>query len=153
MESLLNFSRSASSSAHCPVSRNLDNWPVAIRLEEDIPLPKKNDVQECSNFHMITLISHASKILLKVIQKHLQNFIDSELSDVQVGFRKGKGTHDQIATFVGSWKKHASIKKMFIFVLLTIARLLTVSIMDSFEEYCRSSVFQFNLIYSEQKAV
>ena len=62
-----------------------------------IPIPKKGNAKECSNYHAIALISHASKIMLKILQARLQQYVNQELPDVQAGFRKGRGTRDQIA--------------------------------------------------------
>ena len=62
-----------------------------------IPIPKKGIVKECLNYHTIALISHASKVMLKILQARLQQYVNRELPDVQVGFRKGRGTRDQIA--------------------------------------------------------
>ena len=62
-----------------------------------IPIPKKGNAKECSNYHTITLISHASEVMLKILQARLQQYVNRELPDVQAGFRKGRGTRDQIA--------------------------------------------------------
>ena len=62
-----------------------------------IPIPKKGNAKECSNYHTMALISHASKVMLKILQARLQQYMDHELPDVQAGFRKGRGTRDQIA--------------------------------------------------------
>ena len=62
-----------------------------------IPIPKKDNARECSNYHTIALISHASKIILKILQARLQQYMNRELPDIQAGFRKGRGTRDQIA--------------------------------------------------------
>ena len=62
-----------------------------------IAIPKKGNAKECSNYHTIALISHASKVMLKILQARLQQYVNRELPDVQVGFRKGRGTRDQIA--------------------------------------------------------
>ena len=62
-----------------------------------IPIPKKGYAKECSNYHTIALISHASKVLLKILQARLQQYVNRELPDVQAGFRNGRGTKDQIA--------------------------------------------------------
>ena len=61
------------------------------------PIPKKGNAKECSNYHTIALISHASKVMLKILQARLQQKVNHELPDVQAGFRKGRGTRDQIA--------------------------------------------------------
>ena len=62
-----------------------------------IPIPKKGNAKECSNYHTIALISHASKVMLKILQVRLQQYVNRELPDVQGGFRKRRGTRDQIA--------------------------------------------------------
>ena len=78
---------------------NLENSAVATGLERSvfIPIPKKGNAKECSNYHAIALISHASKVMLKILQARLQQYVNHELPDVQTGFRKGRGTRDQIA--------------------------------------------------------
>ena len=78
---------------------SLENSAVATGLEKVvfIPIPKKNNAKEFSNHHTIALISHASKVMLKILQPRLQQYVNCELPDVQAGFRKGRGTRDQIA--------------------------------------------------------
>ena len=78
---------------------NLENSAVATRLEKVSfhSNPKKGNIKECSNYRTIALISHASKVMLKILQARLQQYVNHELSDVQAGFRKGRGTRDQIA--------------------------------------------------------
>ena len=72
---------------------NLENSAVATGL----PIPRKGNPKECSNYCTIALISHASKVILKILQARLQQYMNHELPDVQAGFRKGRGTRDQIA--------------------------------------------------------
>ena len=72
-------------------------WPKDWKRSVFILLPKKGNVEECSNYRTIVLISHASKIMLKILQARLQQYVNRELPDVQAGFRKGRGTRDQIA--------------------------------------------------------
>ena len=67
-----------------------------------IPIPKKGNAKECSNYHTVALISHASKDMLKIYQARLQQYMNQEFADVQAGFRKGRGTRDQLPTFTGS---------------------------------------------------
>ena len=78
---------------------NLENSAMAIRLEKlvFIPIPKKGNAKECSNYRTIALISYASKVMFKILQARLQQYMNDELPDVQAGFRKGRGTRDQIA--------------------------------------------------------
>ena len=79
-----------------------------------------------ANYHTIALISHASKVMLKILQARLQQYVNHELPDVQAGFRKGQGTRDQIANIPGSWKKQESSRKTSISALLTMPKPLTV---------------------------
>ena len=72
-------------------------WPQDWKRSVFIPIPKKGNAKECSNYCTIALISHASKVMLKILQASLLLNVNQELSDVQAGFRKGKGTRDQIA--------------------------------------------------------
>ena len=72
-------------------------WPQDWKRLIFIPIPKKGNAKECSNYCTIALISHASKVMLEILQARLQKFVSQELSDVQAGFRKGRGARDQIA--------------------------------------------------------
>ena len=78
---------------------NLKNSAVATGLEKVNfhPIPKKGNAKQCSKYHTIALISHTSKVMLKILQARLQQYANHELPDVQAGFRKGRGTKDQIA--------------------------------------------------------
>ena len=86
-------------------------WPQDWKRSVFIPIPKKGNAKECSNCHIIALISHTSKVMLKILQARLQQHVNLELPDVQAGFRKGRGTKDQIANFAGSSKKQESSRK------------------------------------------
>ena len=70
-----------------------------------IPIPKKGNAKDCSKYHTISLISHTSKVMLKILQARLQQYVNDELPDVQAGFRKGRGTRDQIANICWIIKK------------------------------------------------
>ena len=83
-------------SIHQQIGKN-QQWPQDWKRSVFIPIPKKGNAQNCSNYHTYALISHASKVMLKILQARLQQYINHELPDVQVGFRKGRGTRDQIA--------------------------------------------------------
>ena len=72
-------------------------WPQDWKRSVFIPIPKKGNAKECSNYHTVALISHASKVMLKILQVRLQQYMNCELPDVQAGFRKGRGPRDQIA--------------------------------------------------------
>ena len=75
----------------------LQQWPQDWRMSVFIPITKKGNVKECANYCTIALISNASKVILKILQARLQQYVNHELPDVQAGFRKGRGTRDQIA--------------------------------------------------------
>ena len=80
-----------------------------------IPIPKKGNAKECSNYHTIALISHTSKVMLKILQARLQQCVNCELPDVQAGFRKGSGTRDQIANVLDHQKsKRVPEKHLFL---------------------------------------
>ena len=72
-------------------------WPQNWKWSIFIPIPKKGNAKECSNYRTIALISHTSKVMLKLLQARLQQYMNHELPDVQAAFRKGRGTRDQIA--------------------------------------------------------
>ena len=76
-------------------------WPQDWIRSVFLPIPKKGNAKECSNYHTIALISHASKVMLKIIQVRLQQYVNRELPNVQAGFRKGRRTRDQIANIMG----------------------------------------------------
>ena len=96
---------------------NLENLAVAIGLESSvfIPIPKKGNAKECSNYHTIALISHASKVMLKILQARLQQYMNRELPDVQAGFRKGRGTRDQTANIQWIIEKAREFQKNIYF--------------------------------------
>ena len=83
----------------CQQMWKTQQWPQDWKWKRSIfiPIPKKGNAKECSNYHTIALISHASKVMLKILQARLQQYMNCELPDVQPGFRKGRGTRDQIA--------------------------------------------------------
>ena len=99
-------------------------WPQDWKRSIFIPIPKKGNAKECSNYHTIALISYASNAMLKILQARLQQYVNRELPDVQAGFRKGGGTRD--ATSAGSWKNQESFRKTSISALLTMPKPLTV---------------------------
>ena len=72
-------------------------WPRDCKTSVFIPIPKKGNAKECSNYSTIALISHASKVMLKILQARLQQYVNREFPDVQAGFRQGRGTRDQIS--------------------------------------------------------
>ena len=80
-----------------PANLKILQWPQDWNRSVFIPVPKKGNARECSNYCTIAFISHASKVMLKILQARLQQYVNHELPDVQAGFRKGRGTRDQIA--------------------------------------------------------
>ena len=86
-------------------------WPQDWKRSDFIPIPKKGNAKECSNYLTIALISHASQVMLKFLQARLQQYVNRELPDVQGGFRKGRGTRDQTANTTGSSKNQENSRK------------------------------------------
>ena len=86
-------------------------WPQDWKKSVFIPIPKKGNAKECSNYRKITLISHASKLMLKILQARVQQYVNCELPDVQAGFRKGRGTRDLIANIRWIIKKAREFQK------------------------------------------
>ena len=86
-------------------------WPQDWQRSVFIPIPKKGNAKECSNYHTIALISHDNKVMLNILQARLQQYMNHELPDVQARFRKGRGTRDQIVNIIGLLKKQESSKK------------------------------------------
>ena len=101
-------------------------WPQDWERSVFIPIPKKGNVKECSNYRTIALISHASKVMLKILQARLQQYVNHELPDVQAGFRKAEEPEIKLPASTGSWKKQESSRKTSISVLLTMPKPLTV---------------------------
>ena len=107
---------------------NLENSAVATGLEKVSfhSNPKKGNTKECSKYGTIALISHASKVMLKILQARLQQYVNRELPGVQAGFRKGRGTRDQIANICWIMEKAREFQKTSISALLTMPKPLTV---------------------------
>ena len=102
-------------------------WPQDWKRSVFIPIPKKGNAKERSNYHTIALILHASKVMLKILQARLQQYVNHELPDVQACFQKGREEPEtKWPTFVGLWKKQESSRKTSTCVLLTTPKPLTV---------------------------
>ena len=86
-------------------------WPQDFKRSVFIPVPKKCSARVCSNYHTVALISHASKVILKILQARLQQYVNQELPYVQAEFRKGRGTRDQIATTLWIIQKSRKLNK------------------------------------------
>ena len=92
-------------------------WPQDWKRLVFIPIPKKGNAKECSNYHIVALISHSSKIMLKILQARLQQYVNRELSDVQAGLRKGRGTREQITNIHWIMEKAREFQKKHLFLL------------------------------------
>ena len=103
---------------------NLENSAVAkgLKMSVFIPIPKKGNAKEFSNYHTIALISNSSKVMLKILQARLQQHVNCELSDVQAGFRKGRGTRDQIANIHSIIEKAKEFQKNIYFYFIDFAK-------------------------------
>ena len=106
------------------MSANLENSAVATGLEKVslIPIPKKGNAKEYSNYHTIALISHTSKVMLKILEARLQQYMNHELPDVQAGFRKGRTTRDQIANTCWIMEKARQFQKNIYFCFIDYAK-------------------------------
>ena len=98
-------------------------WPQDWKRSVFTPIPKEDNAKECSNYRTIALISHASKVMLKMLQARLQQYVTCELPDVQAEFRKSRGTRDQIANIHWIKKKQGSFRKTATSALLTMPNL------------------------------
>ena len=92
-------------------------WPQDWKRSVFLPIPKKGNAKECSNYHTIALISHASKVMLKILHARLQQYVNRELPDVQSEFRKSRGTRDQIANICWIIKKAREFQKKHLLLL------------------------------------
>ena len=101
-------------------------WPQDWKRSVFILISKKGNPRECSNYCTISLISHASKAMLKILQARLQQYVNHELPDVQAGFRKGRGTRDQIGNICWITEKAREFQKNIYFCILTVPKPLTV---------------------------
>ena len=97
-------------------------WPQDWKRSVFTPIPKKGKANECSNYHTIALISHVCKVMLTILQARLQQYMNPELPDVQVGFRKGKGTRDQIANISWIMEKAREFQKNIYFSFIDYAK-------------------------------
>ena len=116
----------------------------------------KGNAKECSNYYTIALILRASKVILKILQARLQQYMNQELSDVQVGFRKGRGTRDQIANICWITEKQESSRKTSISALLTMPKPLTVWIRINCGKFEREHVYThggFMLMYDKTNTI
>ena len=97
-------------------------WPQDWKMSVFIPIPKKGNAKECSNYHTIELISHAIKVMLKILQARLQQYVNQELPDVQTGFRKGSRSRDHIALICWIIEKAREFHKNIYFCFIDYAK-------------------------------
>ena len=97
-------------------------WPQDWKGSVFIPIPKKGNAKECSNYRTTALISHASKVMLKILQARLQQYVNCELPDVQAGFRKGRGTRGQTANIHWVMEKAREFQKNIYFCFIDYAK-------------------------------
>ena len=110
----------------CQQSWKTQQWPQGWKRSVFILVPKKGHAKECSNYHTIELISHASEVMLKILQARLQQYVNQGLPDVQSEFRKGRGTRDQIASIHWIVEKGREFQKNIYFCLIDYVKPLTV---------------------------
>ena len=101
-----------------PENQKIQQWPQDYKSSVFIPIPKKRNTRECSNYYTIVLISDTSKVMLKIFQARLQQYKKQELADVQAGFRKGRGTRDQIANIHWIIEKAREFQKNIYFCFI-----------------------------------
>ena len=102
----------------CQQIWKIRQWPQDWKRSLFIPIPKKGNAKECSNYHTIALISHASKVMLKILQVRLQQYVNRQLADVQAGFKKGRGTRDQISNILWIMEKAREFQKNIYFCFI-----------------------------------
>ena len=120
-------------------------WPQDWKRSVFIPIPNKGNAKEYSNYHTIALISHASKVMLKILQARLQQCMNPELPDVQVGFRKGRGTRDQIANICWIIEKARDSRKTSNSASSTTVKPLTVYITTNCGKFLKKWEYQTTL--------
>ena len=117
-------------------------WPQDWKRSVFIPIPKKGNAKECSNYHTIALISYATEEMLKILQARLQQYVNRELPDVQAGCRKVEEPQIKYATSTGSLKKQESFRKTSVSALLTMSKPLTVWISINCGKFWRRWEYQ-----------
>ena len=126
----------------CQQMWKTQQWPQDWKRSVFIPITKKGNAKECLNYYTIALISHASKVMLKILQARLQKYVNCELADVQARFRKGRGTRDQIANIHRIIKKAREFQKTSTSALLTMPKPLTVWITTNSGKFLKGWEYQ-----------
>ena len=110
----------------CQLIWKTQQWPQDWKRSVFIPIPKKGNAKECSNYHTIALISHASKVMIKALQARFQQYVNHELQYVQAGFRKSRGTRGQIANIWWIIEKAREVRKKHLFLLYWLCQSLSL---------------------------
>ena len=131
-----------------PIILKTQQWPQDWKRSVFISIPKKGNAKRCSNYCTITLISYVGIVMLKTLQDRLQQYVNHELPDVQAGFRKGRGTRDQIANIHRIIEKAREFLKLFLLSIsasLTMPKPLTVWITTNYEKFLKRWEYQNTL--------
>ena len=120
----------------------MQQWPQDWKRSVFIPIPMKGNAKECSNYCSIALISHTSKVMLKILQARLQQYVNHKLLDVQAGFRKAVEPEVKLSISIGSSKKQESSRKIYISALLTMPKSLTVRITTNCGKFLKRVEYQ-----------
>ena len=123
-------------------------WPQDWERSVFIPIPKKGNAKDCSNYCTIALISHASKVICKILQARLQQYMNWELPDVQASFRKGKGTRGQIANICWIIEKAREFQKNIYFSSLTTLKPFTLWLTTNCGKFLKRWDYQTTLPFS-----
>ena len=128
----------------CQQIWKIQQWPKDQKRSVFILIPKKGNPEECSNYHTIALISHASKVMLKILQARHQQYVNRKIPDVQAGFRKGRGTRDQIPNIHWIIKEAREFQKN-IYCFIDYPKPLTVSITTNCGKFLKRQEYQTTL--------
>ena len=122
-------------------------WPQDWKRSVFIPIPNKDNVRKCSNYHIISFISHAIKVILKILQARLYKYLNWELQNVQSGFQRGRETRHQLPTFFGLWRKQGNFRKKKIYMSssLFMLKYLTLWITTNCEKFLKKCEYDTNL--------
>ena len=125
-----------------PAICKTQQWPQNWKRSIFILIPKKGNAKECSNYHTVALISHASKVMPNILQARLQQYVNQEVSDVQAGFRKGRGSRDQIANIHWIIEKAREFQKNIYFCFTDYTKALTVWITTNSGKFLKRREYQ-----------
>ena len=128
----------------CQHIRKTQQWPQDWKRSVFIPILKKGNAKECSNYHTIALISHASKVMLKILQPRLQQYVNCELMMFKLVLEKAEEPEIKLPTFTGSWKKQENSRKTSISALLTMPKPLTMWITINCGKFWKRWEYQTN---------